>query len=162
MNNKSTYTLAEANHFFAIEYNNYVWQMIGKPDRTPEEDEEMINAAHASLLHWSKSHKGSIVNIQRGEFMVALVYTYSGRKDNALHHARRCWQITQDNLNQMKGFDVSYAHSVLARAYALSGNQAGFTDHYTKAKETGQQIEKEGDKKLFLEDLVSGPWYNML
>ena len=34
---------------------NQTWTLMEKPDRTREDDDEMLHAAHASRYHWARS-----------------------------------------------------------------------------------------------------------
>jgi len=43
---------------------NMVWSLLEHPSRTADEDEVMVNAAHASLYHWLRV--GEPVNEVRG------------------------------------------------------------------------------------------------
>ena len=43
--------LADWHRFFAAECNNRAWELSVR-DRTGREDEELLNLAHASVLHW--------------------------------------------------------------------------------------------------------------
>ena len=38
----------------AIGLFNYTWTLLENPDRTPEQDDEMLHAAHASRYHWGE------------------------------------------------------------------------------------------------------------
>ena len=48
---------------------NYTWTLLENPDRTKEQDDEMLNAAHASRYHWGEV--GEAVNLSRGEWQVS-------------------------------------------------------------------------------------------
>ena len=53
MSPQPTENTATAWHrYFAIEFNNLAWD-LSVQDRSPKEDEEMLNAAHASAFHWT-------------------------------------------------------------------------------------------------------------
>ena len=62
---------------FAVDLFNATWDLLEKPARTKEEDDEMIHSAHASRYHWGKV--GEPVNLARGEWQVARVYTLLNR-----------------------------------------------------------------------------------
>jgi hypothetical protein len=90
---------------FAVDLFNYVWTLLEKPDRTRAEDDTMLNAAHASRLHWEMV--GKPVNLARGDWQISHVYCVLGRIEPALYHARRCLEICkgdriveQDDKNQ--------------------------------------------------------------
>src|SRR6266550_8265917 len=72
---------------------NLVWDLLDLPSRTPDEDELMVNAAHASLYHWVQV--GEPVNEARGEWQVSHVYAVLHRYEPALHHARRSLAICE-------------------------------------------------------------------
>ena len=56
-------TLEEAHLWFAKSLNGATWDLLGKPERSVSEDEEMVLAATASLYHWLQV--GSGVHAQR-------------------------------------------------------------------------------------------------
>ena len=58
---------------------NFAWTLIEKADRTDDETELMINASHASWMHWSKV--GKPVNFARSEWQLARVYAVAGRAE---------------------------------------------------------------------------------
>jgi hypothetical protein len=72
---------------------NHVWTLLETPDRTPDQIDEMIHAAHASRYHWGEV--GEPVNLARGEWQCARVYSVLGRGEPALWHARRCLEINE-------------------------------------------------------------------
>jgi hypothetical protein len=71
----------------AKKINGEVWSLLEKADRTAEDDERMVLAPHASTYHWLRA--GTNAHRQRGEWMLAHVYTLLGREEPARHHARR-------------------------------------------------------------------------
>ena len=47
------FTEQEYHERFAIQLNNLVWNLLQKENRTEEDNNKMIHAAHASHYHWS-------------------------------------------------------------------------------------------------------------
>ena len=135
----------------AIEMNNQTWSFLDKKDRSDQDDVRMINYAKASLYHWRKSDKYSIVNEQRGQWLISHVYAILEKSDKALSYAKKTLKITEDN--NLKDFDLAYAYESMARAYSISDNQNKSKKWYKKAKNAGDLI--EGDKEYFLLDLNS-------
>ena len=45
----------EAHRKLAVDLFNYTWKFLDKENRTVEEDDEMLHAAHASRFHWGKA-----------------------------------------------------------------------------------------------------------
>jgi len=153
------YSEADAHKFFAVEFNQQAWTLIAKPDRTPEEDELLVHLVHASHYHWLKT--GTKVNEQRGEWMISRVYVILKLPERAMHHALRCGKLTDDNLSMMCDFDIAYSEEALARANACNNNGENCKKHYAIAKELGEKIADNEDKKIFMSDLTSDPWFGM-
>jgi hypothetical protein len=103
----------------AVDLFNHVWTLIETPDRTPQQDVEMIHAAHASRHHWGEV--GTPVNFARGEWQVSRVYSLLGRGEPALVHARLCLETCVEH--GIGDFDIAYAHEAMARAYRVLGDQ---------------------------------------
>lgn len=157
MVDEKTYTEAQAHKYFGLQFNNAVWKLLDKADRTDEEDHRMIHAAHASLLHWSEV--GTQANLQRGEWMLARVYTVLKRTDVALQHARRCLVLT--NGDSMQDFDLYFAVEAMARASALAGNRSEFACYAKLAEEALGKIQDPEDKSVSVKDYQTGPWFGM-
>lgn len=50
----------------AVALFNHVWELLGRSDRTADEDDEMLHAAHASRHHWGRV--GEALQRARGEW----------------------------------------------------------------------------------------------
>ncbi len=150
-------SIKEAHRHFAVECNTEVWDLLSKEDRTPEETETMISAAHTSFYHWRIA--GKPVNIQRGYWLLSHVYSVLQLVDGAVYYGDRCWEITEKE--GLKDFDLAYAYEALARSRAAAGNRPEWEKYHQLAVEAGEQIANEEDKNLFLNDLEAEPWYGM-
>ena len=73
---------------FAVELFNQVWDLLEKEDRSVEEDDRMVHAAHASRFHWGEI--GTPLEFERGEWQVSRVYAVLKRPHGALYHGQRC------------------------------------------------------------------------
>ena len=153
------YSEQEAHLFFAKSINSLVWKLLNKTDRTESENNMMIQAAYASCYHWN--YVGSGLNQQRGEWLIAHVYTILGQANEALTHAIRCWEDTEKYSDLMVDFDLGYAHEGLARAYALNGKLELAHEHFTKDHQAGLMIKDPEDKELFIGDLEGGIWFGL-
>jgi len=143
----------------AKQINGEVWSLLEKPDRTAEEDERLVMAAHASAYHWL--HVGSAVHRQRGEWMLAHVHTVLSREAQARHHARRCLALTETFAAEMKDFDLAYAYEAVARAEALGGEGDTARRYLQLAEAQGARIADKEDRTIFLADLQRGPWFGL-
>ncbi len=142
----------------AVDLFNFTWTLMEKPERTLEDDDTMIHAAHASRYHWGVC--GEPVNRARGEWQISRVYALLSRAEPALHHARRCLEICE--AHGIGDFDIAFAHEAMARALAASRDREGFARHHVLAVEYGKAIAEQNDRDLFTIDLKSGPWFGMV
>ncbi len=155
MAEEKRYNLKEAHQAFAPGLFNKTWDLLDKKDRTPEDNELMINSAHASLYHWSQI--GQPLNFQRGYWMVSHVYIMLSMKESALHHAKICLELTEKH--NIADFDQAFAYEGQARALALNDDRTESDKYYNLAKEAGEKIKKKEDRDYFLQTLDEGPWF---
>lgn len=143
----------------AVQTNGKTWALLEKPVRTEAEDLELIESAYTSLYHWRAV--GTIVNIQRGHWLVARVMTVLKIHSLAMAHAQTCMQITLANPEQMADFDVAYASEGMARVLALHKDREKAIKYHQQAKELGSKIQDAEDRKIFMDDFISGDWFGM-
>jgi hypothetical protein len=141
--------LQEWHRKMAIGLFNAVWSLLDKSDRSPDEDDRMLHAAHASRFHWGEI--GTPLEFERGEWQVSRVYAELRRPEAALHHAKRCLEICQEN--DITDFDIAFAYEALARAYAVSGNGEKSREFIRLGQQAGEQIEDEENRNYFLSEL---------
>jgi tetratricopeptide (TPR) repeat protein len=157
MNEEKKFTEQECHKNFAIQLNNLVWNLLQKENRTTEDNDKMIHAAHASYYHWSVI--GEPINFQRGEWLISHVYAVLNIPEPALYHARKCMELTEEY--KFVDFDLAYAYEALARAYAAAGNLSEAKKYIQLAQEAGEKIKQEEDRKLFMSDFAAEPWYGV-
>ena len=131
---------------------NHAWTLLDRDERTPDEDDEMLGAAHASRYHWSKATTDAR-NQARGEWQLARVYAVLGRGEPAVHHARRC--LAWCGRGEVEDWDVAFAHEALARAHALAGNVGEAERHKRLARELGDAIADAEDREHFERDFAT-------
>jgi len=134
---------------FAVELFNLTWSLLDKKDRTREDDDRMMHAAHASRFHWGEI--GTPLEFERGEWQISRVYSALKRSEPAIYHAKRCLEICEKH--NIKDFDIAFAYEAMARAHATAGNKTEFEKYIKLAKETGEQIEKKEDRDYFFSEL---------
>ncbi len=161
MTHQPEFDIDKAHYWFGVEFNNRIYPLLEKSGRTDEETEVMIAMAYASTLHWSKFSKHTLANKARGENMVATALTYAGRKESAIHHAKRNYDIVFNNKNEMADFDISYALMVMARALALNGDITKAKEYSEDCRKSIDAIKDPEDKKIVESDFNSGPWYGL-
>ena len=81
---------------------NHTWSLMDKKQRSKEEDDEMVHAAHASRYHWGQRvsfGEGKPVNLGRGEWQISRVYAVLKNPKQARYHAQRYLDIC-------KGYEI--------------------------------------------------------
>jgi hypothetical protein len=154
-----TYTVEEAHRHFARSFNSRVWELLGKADRTPAENDEMLQAAYACAYHWRFA--GTALHQQRGEWLISRVHVMLGHANEAVRHAERCFELTESNKSLMQDFDVAYALEGLARAHAMIGDRKAAEEFFALAEQAGSAIANEEDRSIFIGDFKSDPWYGL-
>jgi hypothetical protein len=140
---------------FAVDLFNYTWELLDKTNRTQEDDDTMLNAAHASRFHWEKA--GGPLNLARGEWQVSRVYCVLKRSEPALYHARRCLEVCETN--DIGDFDLAYAYEAMARACAIAEQADESRRFLAQAIEAGKAIVEEDDREIFEKDIQTIPGY---
>ena len=69
----------------AMDLFNETWTLLETEDRTSDQSERMIHAAHASRYHWEQV--GGPEQLAVGDWQISRVYSVLGRPEPALHHA---------------------------------------------------------------------------
>lgn len=148
---------AAAHRRLGVELFNFTWTLIEKADRTPAETDEMIHAAHASRYHWSKA--GTAVNLGRGEWQIARVYSVLGRAEPALWHAGRCLAYIEAAIavGETEDWDLAAAREAMARAAGVAGDEAEAARWRDLAREALATIADPADRELVEGDLATLP-----
>ena len=132
---------------------NRVWELLEKSDRTPADDDEMVNAAHASRLLWTGI--GDAQNWAIGDWQVSRVYSVLGRAEPAVFHARRCLAHAEQVEGQT--WLLASAYEGLARAYAVAGDRAAAGEWKAKAEQRLSEVEDPEDREIVERDLATLP-----
>ena len=111
---------------------NYTWTLLERDDRTPDDDDELIDAAHASAHHWRRADGVRPENRARSEWQLSRVYSVLGRTEPALYHAQRCLDHCVEH--GLADWDLAFAYEALARAHKLAGDEAECARHVELAR----------------------------
>jgi hypothetical protein len=135
----------------AVDLFNRAWTLMETDERTEEQDDELINTAHASAYHWTQV--GTPANRARSEWQLSRAYTVLDRPEPALHHARRCLAYCEENPEAIEDWDLPYAHEALARAHALAGEADVAGRHAAAAHELAAGVAGAEDREHLEADL---------
>ena len=123
---------------FGVGLFNQCWELINKPDRTENENVEMLLRAMASRWHWEQV--GGPEQVATGDWQVAHVASLLGLGDLAVTFATRNLDMTSSS--EWDGWRLASAHEGMARACAAAGDAEGYERH---AAEAARVLEDESD-----------------
>jgi tetratricopeptide (TPR) repeat protein len=159
MEENKVFTIDEAHLHFAKSLNGETWNLLDKAPRSRDEDERLVAAAFASYYHWLQA--GKEVHRQRGEYMIARAYLAVGNVQEALAHADRCLELTDQYREQMADFDLAFAYEMSARTNAAAGQREAARQYREQAQQAGERIADQEDREIFFADYNGGNWYNL-
>jgi len=142
---------ARAHGFFSADCFNKTWGLIDKADRTPEENEQMLLLAMASLWHWTQRDDHTLSNLSVGCWQVSRVHAILGRADEARRYGRLAFDAAQGG--EADAFTLGYAYEALARAESVAGDAAKAAEYVEKAREAADEVADEESKMWLLDDL---------
>jgi hypothetical protein len=145
-----------AHRILGVTLYNHCWDLLVLADRTPEQTDELIHAAHASRHHWAAAATGEPWRLARGEWLCSRVYAVLGRPEPSLWHARRCLAVLERD-GAGDDWDVAAACEAMARAYAVAGDGAASAEWRDRAIEALDLIEDPEDRLQIEGDLASIP-----
>jgi DNA-binding transcriptional MerR regulator len=134
---------------------NYTWTLLEREDRTADDVDRMIHAAHASRLHWDAI--GLPANRARGEWLCSRVYATLGRGEPAVWHARRALAILEAGGDGIEDWDLPAVYEALARAHAVAGNRKEAEAWRARAREAVIAVADAEDRELIEGDLATLP-----
>ena len=134
-----------------VDLYNYTWTLLEQEDRTRDDDDELLNATHASAYHWSHAAVAGPQNAARSQWQISRVNAVLGRGAAALYHAERCLEHCTEN--GIGDWDLAAAYEAVARAHKVLGNDAEFRHNLELGRDALAQIAKEEDREHIEEDL---------
>jgi len=140
-----------AHRYFAADCFNKTWGFIEMPNRTHDEDEQMIRLAQTSLWHWTNRPDCNNEKLSIGYWLLARVYAIAGRHEDAKRYADSCLKYSQGEAP----FFVAYAYEALARAEKAAGNSSLMTKYKTESVRLADTVKDADDRKLLIDDLAS-------
>lgn len=138
--------------YFGVEFHNTSWKYFENENRTEEDTDDMINYVHSSLHHWKLFSGGKIVNVQRGEYMIAKAYAIAGNKQEALTHAKKCLEITKKNSKEMEDFDFMFAYEIMAFAEFINGNKTEFKKYKHLTEKSIDEVKDKRDREICIKE----------
>jgi len=137
----------------AVSLFNRVWEMLAKGDRTALDDQELVNAAHASRYHWTSI--GTPTELAIGDWQISRVYSTLGRGEPAVVHAR----LSLDNARLVtdQPWLLASAYEGLSRACATAGDRAAAQEWKDEAVAQLELVTDPEDREIVERDLATLP-----
>lgn len=150
--NTPSFDASAAHRFFSAACFNGVWELLERPNRTPDDDVRLLAAAHASLWHWLQRPDCTPRNLSVGYWLLSRAYAVLGNGAEA----RRYGSLSLDAAAQEPPFYQGYAHEALARAARADGDLSLAERHLTEARRFAEQV-TEADERTMLENDIAQP-----
>jgi hypothetical protein len=129
--------------------NNRGWTLTEQLTRTPEEDQEMLNAAHASVHLWRTI--GNDNNFALGHLLLGQVHALLGNAVYAMKYANLAYDYFTSK--DSDPWEVAIVHAVLANAAQCAGMTALHESHYKMADELVAALSDPEEKDILLATL---------
>jgi hypothetical protein len=146
---------AETHRALGVGLYNRTWELLAIEGRTAEQDDELVDTAHASAWHWRQV--GNAANEARSHWLCARVYALLGRGEPAVHHAERAVAIVTAGGEGFEDWDAAAVAEAMARALAVAGDGAGATLWKGRAREALAAVAEDDDREVIEADLDSIP-----
>jgi DNA-binding transcriptional MerR regulator len=133
---------------------NHVWALLDTEDRSAQQDDEMLHAAHASRWHWAQSGVPDLrQRLAVGEWQCSRVYSVLGRAEPALFHAGRCRQLAEGE--GIEDWVLASAYEATARASRVAGDRKAFEEWRERARRAVAAIADAEDREVIENDLAT-------
>jgi len=130
---------------------NLTWDLLDQDERSQQDADRMVHAAHASRYHWGEA--GTSLEHERGEWQISRVYAVLGRSEPALYHAQRCLDICQ--AAGIADFDLAFAYEALARGHAVAGDRGEAQRYLDLAQGASGGISDEANREYVSWEMAS-------
>lgn len=128
---------------YAMKCNNRAWA-LSTESRTPAEDREMLDCAHAAAWHWSQV--GTELNRMRAAMLLAEVHAALGLGKTALAYADEMRAYFLEH--GAPDWELAFTHAVYAHAAYAARKPNEHRMAYAQAEEAIRGLEDEEDRAI--------------
>lgn len=129
----------------ASQANNRAWTLAEALHRSPEEDEEMLQAAHAAMYFWNivgdAGHRG------HAALLLAHVYALLKLPGPAAHYLRK--SLAYFGQRECAPWEIAFSRAVQANVAAVEGNAAAYAMHYAEAEAAAAHMTDPQTREMF-------------
>ena len=151
MTRVTDFDLQSAHKYFSVQCFNKAWDLIGKSDRSLEEEEQMVQLSMSSLWHWTQREDFTDTNASIAFWQLARVYALLERVPEARRYAKLCLDVSQKE--GVEPFFLAYAYEALARAEMTAGNPDTMQAYLAAAHKAAESISEVDEREMVLADL---------
>lgn len=129
---------------FGSHCNNRGWKLSVQPARTPAEDREMLDVAHAAAWHWDQV--GTALNRMRAQMLLAEVHALLGFGASALAIAEemRAYFLQRD----CDAWELTLTHAIHAHAAHVAGRASLHRQSHAEALSAFAAIDNAADRAI--------------
>lgn len=138
---------------FAVEMYNASWDLLGRTDRSPDDDAALMAAAFGSAAHWD--HIGTDENRAIGDHQIAKAAGAVGLPDVAVVYARRA--LDRVERGGLPDWLLAAAHEGMARACAVAGDAEGRAHWIEQCTRTLAAVTDPDDRAVVADQLRTVP-----
>jgi hypothetical protein len=129
----------------ASQANNRAWTLAEMLRRSPEEDEEMLQAAHAAMYFWKIVGKPS--NHAHGALLLAHVHALLKLPGPAVQYLSK--SLPHFMQHDSAPWELAFAHAVAANVASAEGNAAAHAKHYSEANAAAAHMTDPETREMF-------------
>jgi tetratricopeptide (TPR) repeat protein len=128
---------------------NRTWDYLEQKSRSVDDDQIMLNLAHASRYHWSLI--GKPWNFTTGDWQISRVYAALNQPDLALRFAKKALEISEkNNLSER----LISAYEGMARAYAVAKKYPSAKEFIKRAREQMRTVSVDAEDQKTYSDQI--------
>jgi hypothetical protein len=129
----------------ASQANNRAWTLAEILHRSPEEDEEMLQAAHAAMYFWKIV--GTPSNHAHAAQLLAHVYALLKFPGPAAQYLSK--SLPHFTQHDCAPWEMAFAHAVAANVASAEGDAAAYAKHYLEAQAAAAHITDPETREMF-------------
>jgi hypothetical protein len=129
----------------ASQANNRAWVLSEALSRSPEEDEEMLQAAHAAMYFWR--FVGNAKNLAHATQLLAHVYALLRLPNPARYYLAKAQPFFFGGA-AVEPWELALAHAVSANVAAAQADRAAHSEHYAVASRLIAALADPEDRKI--------------
>lgn len=129
----------------ASQANNRAWTLAEILHRSPEEDEEMLQAAHAAMYFWKMVGEPS--HRAHAALLLAHVYALLKLPGPAAQYLGK--SLPYFSQHECAPWEMAFAHAVAANVASAEGNASACAKHYSEAQAVAAHITDSETREMF-------------